>query len=152
MIHCIRFSIQSLFEDCMKQVAVDFSATRTANPEAADAIYEDYALTEDKMNEFRMALRDELAQLALLLRSNITAFSDEDDTLHWNISLDDKEKFGSLLDTLFRTYLKHRMLAWWFANRSDRLYAYYIGEAAETKTKINNFFGANLGGRKLRYF
>ena len=152
MIHCIQFSIQSLFDDCVKQVSVDFSATRTANPEAADTIYEDYALTEDKMNEFRMALRDELAQFALLLRSNIAAFSDEDDLLHWNITLDDEEKFGSLLDTLFRTYLKHRMLAWWFLNRSDRLYAYYIGEAAETKTKINNFFGANLGGRKLRYF
>ena len=152
MIHCIRFSIQSLFEDCMKQVAVDFSATRTANPEAADAIYEDYALTEDKMNEFRMALRDEVAQFALLLRSNIAAFSDEDDRLHWDVTLGENEAFGSLLDTLFKGYLKHRMLAWWFLNRSELLYAYYAEKAHDDKTKINNFFGTALGGRKLRYF
>ena len=153
MTHCIQFSIQSLFDDCVKQASVDFSATRASNPEgAADAVYEDFVLSEDRLSEFRMALRDEIAKFTLLLRDNIAAFSDEDDRLHWDITLGENEVFGSLLDTLFKGYLKHRMLAWWFLNRSELLYAYYAEKAQDDKTKINNFFGAALGGRKLRYF
>ena len=79
----IAFTIQHLFDEVAAQNAVDFKALRMRQPEAADAVFEDYVISKDVYSEFRSALNTELVKFSLAFRDNIESFSDSDERLMW---------------------------------------------------------------------
>lgn len=147
----IAFTIQHLFDEVAAQNAVDFKALRMRQPEAADAVFEDYVISKDVYSEFRSALNTELVKFSLAFRDNIESFSDSDERLMWVLKGAD-DTFEDIITVTIFTYFKYRLLAWWLTGRDAEMQVYYAEAANTIKATISNNFGASMGGRKLRYF
>ena len=149
----VKFTIQSLFNDCVSQSSIDFSALRVQRPDLADTVYGDYVISPDKYAEFRSALDTELSVFASCIRGSIVYFSDDDDSLLWRIQLGEEAiAFADVVQSIIFSYLKYRMLVWWFTGRNEQLQIYYSERASSAKSNIMNLIGGSLCSRPLRYF
>lgn len=152
MIETVKFTVHRLLEECISQSSIDFSALRVGQPEAADASYMDYALSEDRSVEFSEALNTEAALFASEFKDVIHSFDGSGDLLHWDFTLSDSSNYSDVLCPLVFAYLKYRMLVWWFTGRNEKLQLYYAERAEHAKNNINNITRGGLSSRTLRFF
>lgn len=148
----IDFTTNSLFEACVGQTSVDFSAVRVTAPEGADSVYKDYVLSKDMYPEWRDALNIEVERFNLRHSSLVKSSENAPDRLCWTFSSDSGIAHPQTLGSMVFACLQYRMLAWWYNGRSQNNQLLYSMRAEELNTAIYNLSGSAMMDRRLRYF
>lgn len=146
------FTVNSLFEDCVAQNAIDFKALRLHQPENADMLYPDYVMSSDVLPEFQKALTLEAATFNAKMTHLSPEFIRGIENLEWMLTVSDEAGCACTLGTLIFSLFKYRMLAWWYSGRDEQLQLLYSVRADEQFNLIRSQTDTSFGGRKLRHF
>jgi hypothetical protein len=111
---------------------------RARGVETANAVYDDWVMTVENGEEVYYALQDICADMAFAMRTLLKTYSAGRDII--SVDVDDayvEANEGVILEGIMRKYLKHSLLAWWYANRDADLAEMNASKSAES---LNNLF------------
>lgn len=138
MIINVSVAVSRIIDECNIQTSLDLQAMRAKGVETANAIYDDWVMTEDDREPIYYALQDICTDMAFSLRTIIKTYSAGRDVI--SVDLDNtttEANEGNVLEGLMRQYLKYALLSWWYHYRDAELSARY-GEVAAGS--LNNIF------------
>lgn len=138
MIINISVAVSRLIDECNIQTSLDLQAMRARGVETANAVYDDWVMTVENGEEIYYALQDICADMAFAMRTLLKTYSAGRDVI--SIDVDDayvEANEGVILEGIMRKYLKHSLLAWWYANRDADLAELNASKSAES---LNNLF------------
>lgn len=122
MIINISVAVSRIIEECNTQTSLDLQAMRARGVETANAVYDDWVLTEDNGVEVYYALQDICADMAFYLRTLLRSYSAGRDVISIDIEDTTSNAYdGDVLEGLLRKFFKYSVLAWWYANRDAAL-------------------------------
>lgn len=153
MIINVSVAVERIIEECNIQTSLDLQAMRARGVENADAVYDDWIVTDDYYEPIYYALQDICSNMAFALRTIIKTYSAGSDAI--SIDLEDASadaNASDVLEGLLRQYLKHSLLAWWYHYRDVELSTQYSNSA---DIVLNNIFVSCLprtGTLVGRYF
>lgn len=153
MIINVSVAVSRLIDECNIQTSLDLQAMRARGVEGADAVYDDWIMTKDNMEEIYYALQDICSDMAFNLRTIIRTYSAGRDII--SIDIEDahvEPNEGAVLEGLLRKHLKNALLAWWYHYRDAELSTVYGTASA---TSLDNLFTQCLprvGTLTGRYF
>lgn len=122
MIINVSVAVSRLIDECNIQTSLDLQAMRARGVENANAVYDDWVMTEDDGEAVYYALQDKCADMAFALRTLLKTYSAGRDVI--SIDIDDahvEANEGVILEGMLRKYFKHALLAWWYTNRDANL-------------------------------
>ena len=149
----VSVTVSRIVDECNIQTSLDLQGMRARGVETANAVYDDWVMTEDDAESIYYALQDICSNMAFALRTIVKAYSAGRDVISVDLEnayLEANE--GNILEGLMRQYLKHSLLAWWYHYRDVELSNTY-GQAAAAS--LNNLFTQCLprtGTTEGRYF
>lgn len=116
-----------IIEAASEQTSADFKALRSTNPDNnADAIYEDFVISQDEFVQCKKQLIGDITNDFLLYFSgNINEFyrdNPKDMFVSFNVA---KDVNKCLLESAVASLLKYALLAWWYSSRSQSHYVLY---------------------------
>lgn len=138
MIINVSVAVSRIIDECNIQTSLDLQAMRAKGVETANAIYDDWVMTEDDRESIYYALQDICTDMAFSLRTIVKTYSAGRDVI--SVDLDNattEANEGAVLEGLMRQYLKYALLGWWYHYRDAELSARYSEVAA---TSLNNIF------------
>lgn len=138
MIINVSVAVSRLIDECNIQTSLDLQAMRARGVETANAVYDDWVMTEDDFEPIYYALQDICSNMAFALRTIIKTYSAGRDVISVDLEnayLEANE--GAVLEGIMRQYLKNALLAWWYHYRDAELSNAY-GQAAAVS--LNNLF------------
>lgn len=138
MIINISVAVSRLIDECNIQTSLDLQAMRARGVETANAVYDDWVMTVENGEEVYYALQDICADMAFAMRTLLKTYSAGRDII--SVDVDDayvEANEGVILEGIMRKYLKHSLLAWWYANRDADLAEMNASKSAES---LNNLF------------
>lgn len=122
MIINVSVAVSRIIDECNIQTSLDLQAMRARGVEIANAVYNDWVMTEDNKTEVYYALQDVCSDMAFALRTLLKNYSAGRDIVSIDIEdahVDANE--GTILEAYMRKYLKHGILSWWYRNRDAEL-------------------------------
>lgn len=138
MVISVSIAVSRIIEECNIQTSLDLQAMRSRGVEGADAVYDDWVLTQDNATEVYYALQEHCADMAFYLRTLLLFHSAGRDVISLDIAnYRNEPNEQSVVETMVRSYLKYRVLGWWYTNRDADLASFYTNKAA---TAIENLF------------
>lgn len=138
MIINVSVAVSRIIDECNIQTSLDLQAMRVRDAQAANAVYDDWVMTEYYQEPIYYALQDICSDMAFALRTIIKTYSAGRDII--SVDLDNasvEANESSVLESLMRKYLKHALLAWWYHYRNAELSTMH-GEVASAN--LNNIF------------
>ena len=138
MIINVSVAVSRIVDECNIQTSLDLQGMRARGVETANAVYDDWVMTEDDVESIYYALQDICSNMAFALRTIVKAYSAGRDVISVDLEnayLEANE--GNVLEGLMRQYLKHSLLAWWYHYRDAEL-STSNGQAAAAS--LNNLF------------
>ena len=153
MIVSVNITVPNIVDECNMQTSLDLQAMRARGVETANAVYDDWVMTEDDMKAITYALRDITSNMAFALRTIIKAYTLRGDVISVDLENDYAEEGEeTTLYNLVSKYMRHSLLAWWYHYRDAELST--RNEEAANVT-LNNIFTQCLprtGSTIGRYF
>ena len=138
MIINVSVAVSRIVDECNIQTSLDLQGMRVRGVETANAVYDDWVMTEDDAESIYYALQDICSNMAFALRTIIKHYSAGRDVISVDLENSNLEaNEGSVLEGLMRQHLKHALLAWWYHYRDAELSA-SNGEASAIS--LNNLF------------
>lgn len=134
----VSVTVSRIVDECNIQTSLDLQGMRARGVETANAVYDDWVMTEDDAESIYYALQDICSNMAFALRTIVKAYSAGRDVISVDLEnayLEANE--GNILEGLMRQYLKHSLLAWWYHYRDAEL-STSNGQAAAAS--LNNLF------------
>ena len=134
----VSVTVSRIVDECNIQTSLDLQGMRARGVETANAVYDDWVMTEDDVESIYYALQDICSNMAFALRTIVKAYSAGRDVISVDLEnayLEANE--GNVLEGLMRQYLKHSLLAWWYHYRDAEL-STSNGQAAAAS--LNNLF------------
>ena len=134
----VSVAVSRIVDECNIQTSLDLQGMRVRGVETANAVYDDWVMTEDDAESIYYALQDICSNMAFALRTIVKAYSAGRDVISVDLEnayLEANE--GNVLEGLMRQYLKHSLLAWWYHYRDAEL-STSNGQAAAAS--LNNLF------------
>lgn len=134
----VSVTVSRIVDECNIQTSLDLQGMRARGVETANAVYDDWVMTEDDVESIYYALQDICSNMAFALRTIVKAYSAGRDVISVDLEnayLEANE--GNILEGLMRQYLKHSLLAWWYHYRDAEL-STSNGQAAAAS--LNNLF------------
>ena len=122
MIINVSVAVSRIIDECNIQTSLDLQAMRARGVEIANAVYNDWVMTEDNKTEVYYALQDVCSDMAFVLRTLLKNYSAGKDIV--SIDIEDahvEPNEGTILEAYMRKYLKHSILSWWYRNRDAEL-------------------------------
>lgn len=122
MIINVSVAVPRIIDECNVQTSLDLQAMRTRGVEGANAVYDDWILTDDYGEAIYYAMQDICSDMAFAMRTLLKTYSAGRDVI--SIDIDDahvEANEGAVLEGLLRKYFKHSLLAWWYGNRDENL-------------------------------
>ena len=138
MIINVSVAVSRIVDECNIQTSLDLQGMRARGVETANAVYDDWVMTEDDAESIYYALQDICSNMAFALRTIVKTYSAGRDVISVDLEnayLEANE--GNILEGLMRQYLKHSLLAWWYHYRDAEL-STSNGQAAAAS--LNNLF------------
>ena len=138
MIISVSVAVSRIVDECNIQTSLDLQSMRARGVENANAVYDDWVMTEDDAEPIYYALQDICADMAFALRTIIKTYSAGRDII--SVDLDNEHleaNEGNVLEGLMRQYLKHALLAWWYHYRDAELSQ---AHSAKASVSLNNLF------------
>lgn len=138
MIINVSVAVSRIIDECNIQTSLDLQAMKVRDAQAANAVYDDWVMTEYDQEPIYYALQDICSDMAFALRTIIKTYSAGRDVI--SVDLDNasvEANESSVLESLMRKYLKHALLAWWYHYRNAELSTMH-GEVASAN--LNNIF------------
>lgn len=138
MIINVSVAVSRIIDECNIQTSLDLQAMKVHDAQAANAVYDDWVMTEYDQEPIYYALQDICSDMAFALRTIIKTYSAGRDVI--SVDLDNasvEANESSVLESLMRKYLKHALLAWWYHYRNAELSTMH-GEVASAN--LNNIF------------
>lgn len=138
MIINVSVAVPRLIDECNIQTSLDLQAMRARGVETANAVYDDWVMTEENGEEVYYALQDICADMAFVMRTLLKTYSAGRDVI--SIDVDDahvEANEGAILEGMLRKYLKHSLLTWWYINRDATLAEVNANNA---RNAIDNLF------------
>lgn len=138
MVINVSVAVSRIIDECNIQTSLDLQAMRARGVETANAVYDDWVMTEDDFESIYYALQDICSNMAFALRTIIKTYSAGRDVISVDLEnayLEANE--GAVLEGIMRQYLKNALLAWWYHYRDAELSNTY-GQAAAVS--LNNLF------------
>lgn len=147
----ISIMISELFEACEMQTSTDFQALRVRSASGADAVYEDWVLTSDGVPNIEDMIEEYMADMKYALRTFMGAYSVDDGAdVELNILNDNVDE--QAIRSKVRSYLKYRLLSWWYSYRDSGLSTIYEKKAQEMLSAIFVYCTPAVGTLRSRYF
>jgi hypothetical protein len=138
MIINVSVAVSRLIDECNVQTSLDLQSMRARGVEAANAVYDDWVMTEDYGEAVYYVLQDICSDMAFAMRTLLKTYSAGRDII--SVDIEDahvEANEGVILEGLLRKYLKHSLLAWWYTNRDENLAGV---NAANAEASLNNLF------------
>lgn len=138
MIINVSVAVSRIIDECNIQTSLDLQAMKVRDAQSANAVYDDWVMTEHDFEPIYYALQDICSDMAFALRTLIKTYSAGRDVISVDIDNAHVEaNESSILEGLLRQYLKHSLLAWWYHYRDAEL-SKASGDAAAIA--LNNIF------------
>lgn len=138
MIINVSVAVDRIINECNIQTSHDLQAMRVQAGDAVNALYDDWILTEHNREEVYYALQDICADMAFVMRTLLHTYSAGRDVISVDIqNYTEEANEGSILEGMLRKYLKHSLLAWWYAARNADL---ATANSAMAESALNNLF------------
>lgn len=134
----VSVTVSRIVDECNIQTSLDLQGMRARGVEIANAVYDDWVMTEDDAESIYYAMQDICSNMAFALRTIVKTYSAGRDVISVDLEnayLEANE--GNILEGLMRQYLKHSLLAWWYHYRDAEL-STSNGQAAAAS--LNNLF------------
>lgn len=138
MIINVSVAVSRLIDECNIQTSLDLQAMRARGVETANAVYDDWVITQENGEEVYYALQDICADMAFAMRTLLKTYSAGRDII--SVDVDDayvEANEGVILEGIMRKYLKHSLLAWWYTYRDADLAEVNVSKSAAS---LNNLF------------
>ena len=138
MIINVSVAVSRLIDECNIQTSLDLQAMRARGVETANAVYDDWVMTEDDAEAIYYALQDICSDMAFVMRTLLKTYSAGRDVI--SIDVDNvyvEANEGVVLEGMLRKYLKHSLLAWWYTYRDATLAEVNANNA---RNAIDNLF------------
>lgn len=143
--------ISELLETCEMQTSADFQSLRVRNASGADAVYEDWVLTSDGVPNVEDMIEEYMADMKYALRTFMGAYS-VDDGIDVELNILNENVDEQAIRSKVRSYLKYRLLSWWYGYRDSDLSATYEKKAQEMLSAIFVYCTPVVGTLRSRYF
>ncbi len=122
MIINVSVAVSRLIDECNIQTSLDLQAMRARGVETANAVYDDWVMTEDDMEPIYYRLQDICTDMAFAMRTLLKSYSAGRDIISIDIDNAHMEaNEGAILEGMLRKYLKYSLLSWWYTNRDAAL-------------------------------
>lgn len=138
MIINVSVAVSRIIDECNIQTSLDLQAMKVRDAQAANAVYDDWVMTEYDQEPIYYALQDICSDMAFALRTIIKTYSAGRDVI--SVDLDNatvESNESTVLEGLMRQYLKYSLLSWWYHYRDAELSTKYSSMAS---TSLNNIF------------
>lgn len=137
MKHTLKIHTSQMFEDCIDQTSLDLMSLRARGVETANAVYDDWVLTEDSFVIVGPMLQEFAADMAFVLRTLVESYIVSATGIEVNLTLSEGVSVSAAAEREATAYFKYRVLMWWYHYRDAELSAMY-GTKAEVA--LNNVF------------
>ena len=153
MIINVSVAVSRIIDECNIQTSLDLQAMRVRGGETANAVYDDWVMTEDDFEPIYYALQDICSNMAFALRTIIKTYSAGRDVISVDLEnayLEANE--GAVLEGIMRQYLKNALLAWWYHYRDAELSTMYGTASAASLDNLFTQCLPRVGTLTGRYF
>lgn len=153
MILSLTISISRLLKECIDQTSHDFRAMRLANIETADALYDDFAMTEENAEDIVTPIEECGTDMLQELRTLLKEYVITDDMVYVEIDCaNERVGSASLAESYMRQFFKYRILLWWYTSRESNLATLYAEKAGNALGNLFTHCVPRTGTIPQRYF
>lgn len=153
MIISLSISTPRLLLECQEQTSHDFRAMRLANPDTADALYDDFVMTEENAVDLIFPVEEFGADMAHALRTLLRSYSAGRDIIYIDIDCaNEMVGTANICESHLRQYYKYRILAWWYTSRNADLATLNAEKASAALDNLFTHCVPRTGTILPRYF